>query len=115
MAGTLELDLTLTLTGTYIDPDSIGPRRVELTLAGYVLRRTADLTVGNYTTLDPADITPVVWYFQNVDDTNNLVVGFGEVDILTLPPGHWNLVSSALTPYATAVGGASRILYAVYA
>jgi hypothetical protein len=119
MATTLAIYVDLKWTTDEQGEEAFPPLRDTLTITeSRYVRRTVDLADGVFVTLDIGNIvTPRIWVFLNMHATGDLIIGFGQVDMLHLPAGATfpGVVPSNLTAYAAGDGAASKLMYAVYA
>lgn len=114
MSATMRVTFSLVLQGGTIENESIRPNDLAvINLSGLHVRSTVNLPVDEYVTLDVGEVEPRWWYLQNVHDTADLQVNFGDQRVIILSPGEFNLLRSPEIPAAQGIGGASRLLYAV--
>ena len=106
--------MNLAVDGTVNDAENFNPSNIQLTeLTGDFQRGHYTLNTTDWKTINPGEIVPVLWYFQNNDSTHSITLSFG-TDQHVLPPGVPAFIPSTKIPIAKAVTGTPQLIWAAY-
>ena len=114
----LNLQFTVTLSSLIegVDSESVGPYSLDDdAIVGDSLRRTVALQTGIWTTLEIGEITPHGWVVVNLDDTDDIKIGWGTGEPILLPPGKPGIWWGTEIPRAQDATGTPKLLYLVFA